>query len=83
MEPPAPAHVILTECGDWLTGAGPESQNYFNWLLTSVGLDPEPWMDPCLPHHYRLSRSPYVIAMHRDQPQIKSCDCWKKELASH
>ena len=64
-------------------GAGPEPQNCVNWLLTSVGLDPEPWLDPCSPHHYQLSRLPCVITMHRDQPQIKSWDCWEKELTSH
>ena len=41
-EPPAPAHMVVAGCEDWLTAAGPESQNSFNWSLVSMGLDPEP-----------------------------------------
>ena len=70
---PTPPLVALTK-RDWLMGAGPESQKCFYWPLTIARLDPEPWMGPWLLHHYRLSRLPYLIAMHCDQPQIKSWD---------
>ena len=73
--------LALTEW-DWLMGAGPKSQKCFDWPLTILGLDSEPWTSPWSAHHYRLSRLAYLIAMHCIQPQIKSWDCWERGAGS-
>ena len=73
--------VVLTE-RDWLMGAGPELPKCFDLPLTILGLDPELWTSPWSPHHYRLNRLPYLTAMHRDQPQIKSWNRWERGAGS-
>ena len=48
------------------------------WLVINhFGFGPWPLMSPWLPHHYRLSRLPCLIAIHCDQPQIKRWDRWE------